>query len=251
MATIEAIRHIAKMPVLFDSSALLWFHSRKRENLADCVRSWPFGLTPEPLIARDYQHMLAITGWDRLRSGLTFLNVPPIDWLTCTEPQITGGWAHHLLASNSALRCQAMFDALASLVPGASQVNLEHVDAVLAEDGRVDLLVVATDVHDTIHAICIEAKFGHFVTEGQLDRSANYVLDKYKPSSPTCLIIGPALTPNIASMSANTESEVAWSFASWKRFLIAYENALPSHADGEAFRQFRSTNHARSQREFS
>lgn len=251
MATIESIRRIAKIPVSFDRFALLRFHSRKRANLVHCVRSGRFGSSPEPLVSRDYQHMLAITGWDRLRSGLTFLSVPPIDWLTCTEPQITGGWAHHLLASNSAFRCQAMFDAFASLVPGAPQISLEHVDAVLAEDGRVDLLVVATDVHDTVHAICIEAKFGHSVTDGQLDRSANHVRDQYKPSSLTCLIVGPTLTPNIVSMSANAHSGAAWSFASWKHFLIAYENALPCHADSEAFRQFRSTNHARSQWELS
>lgn len=242
------IAGFAELEVHFALEPLLFFHQRKRAILADCVRRGKFDALAAPLTSHDYEQVLAVTGWGDLRSGPTFLSEPPIEWLYCTEPQITSGWAHQLEAAHTLKRCQAVFEAVACLVPKAPRVRLKHVDAVFAEDGRVDLLVVATDENEGVHALCIEAKFGHIVTEGQLDKSASHVRQWYNPSYLTCLLIGPTLTANAASMSRVAKD--SWTFVSWKHFLIAYENALPPEADSEAFRQFRSTCHARNQSEF-
>lgn len=244
----DMVERLAGWQVDFQPETLLFVHQRKWAIVADCVRSGQFGSPPEPPTSHNFDQILELTGWANLRVGRTFLNEPPVEWLTCSEPQITGGWAHFLAAENRLMRCQAMFDAVVSLV-GATPVRLDHVDAVRAEDGRVDLLVAATSQDEQVNIICIEAKFGHAVTEGQLNKSAKFAQQQFNPSGLTCLVIGPKLNPNVITMSR--EARPVWAFSSWKRFLIAYENALPLEADSTGFRQFRSTCLARNQWELS
>ena len=243
---VSLLAELSRIKVRFTPDDLQRYQRRKGCLLADVVSAGLLGRT-EPPFRRDLDTIKRITAWDRLRRRDGFISAAPIQWANFTEPQITSGWAHFLKAGHTIERCGALFAAIGKAT-GEDVPSLNHIERVEAEIGRVDLFVVAHSTTGETHALCIEAKFGHFVTDGQLDKSAAY-MRQLGPGRLTCTIIGPCLTGHTAAQAESAADD--WSFLTWKSFLIGYDNALPDAADDAEFRRFRMTCFKRSLREIS
>jgi hypothetical protein len=175
-----------------------------------------------------------------LNPSPNFLDEKPDCWASFTDPQITGGWMYHLNHRSRLARCQALFDAAWTLKNGVPP-KLVRIELAAAELGRVDMLVIGEDANGMRHCVCIEAKFGHVLTE-QLDPYEAYIScahDMYDARCRTMLIIAPEPRSDIAFQLVRPDNQ--WCFCTWKSWLIAYDNALPLEVDDVDFRRFRRT----------
>jgi hypothetical protein len=194
--------------------------------------------------------LLDATRWVNLKPTPNFLDACPYSWASFTEPQITGGWVHHLKSRSSLARCQALFDA-AWRGGGEAAPKLTRIELVVAELGRIDVLVIGEDREERRYCVCIEAKFGHSLTDQLRSYEACLARDHgiEEPNCRALLLIAPELRRDIAAQL--TRKRNAWSFLSWKQWLIAYDNALGREADDHDFRRFRRTTLHRASMELS
>lgn len=183
--------------------------------------------------------LLKVTGWDSLPEGDNFMNERAHLWARFTEPQITNGIAYFLNEENTLARCQAAFDAC-WFDTGSSSPKIQSVELVVAELGKIDLLVIGVCDDETRVALCIEAKFGHSITEGQLAKYKGKIIDYHNIKNPEamCLMI---IAPKHRRDIAGSLQTGDWRFMEWKKWLIHYDNALPYSSDNEDFRRFRKT----------
>ena len=219
---------------------------RAHRNLADlgerlagalltAIRKRTLLATPEP----DWrQGAYAIE--DVLRTPAAFLRAKPIWWgTTFTELQFTTGLAHFLNAGAQALRT-ARVRAFLKAIGVATGEGLHDVVAK-AEAGiearrRIDLLIHWKDGAGC-HAAAVEAKIGHYVTEGQLEAYRNH-LGHVDCRRRHLVVVSPRHTTSIAdSLRQNPE----WRWISWRALLKAHEKGLCAIFDDEAYLQFRST----------
>lgn len=210
--------------------------SRDACSIAPAVRAGL--LKPHAVSADDAATiLLRVGGWENLHTQNRFLAAKPVSWARFTEPQITGGWAHFLRGKHSLARCQAVFDA--AWHPETAPA-LTSVEPAYAELGRIDLLVVGT-ANSHKMAVCIEAKFGHFLASHQLDGYAANVSTVHGVESAKdrrLLVLAPHRCTRI---SGTMQLSPEWRFLRWQDWLVRYENALPSQFDDEEFQSFRRT----------
>ena len=194
--------------------------------------------------------LLQSCGWDKLNENARgFLDIPPQTWSRFTEPQITRGWAYFLGERFRVERCQAAFNAAWCGRVGQIPVIVE-VEDVVAEAGRMDLLITAEDSAGVKHAICIEAKFGHSLGLTQLRKYETDLRMNHKvgdASRRAMLVVASAYRPDIVNTLLRTDE---WEFCSWRDWLIRYANALDPRFDDDTFRSFRHTVLHRSKEEF-
>lgn len=195
------------------------------------------------------ESMLKVTDWGHLQESNNFLKARPHLWARFSEPQITSGFAYFLNEENTLGRCQAAFDAAWTDTNRPAPV-LQSVELVGAELGKIDLLVIGICEDKTRVALCVEAKLGHRLTEGQLDKYKTQVTNHHKiklPEAACLLILAPTHCPDIAKALQKGD----WNFMEWKQWLIGYDNALPRFSDSTDFQRFRKTIHERNLEEIN
>ena len=249
-------RHLRQDLVAFlkDVSTARWIGSSANRNIR-AVREY-FTLSG---LGDMFQHPLAL---------------PYENWALFHEPQITGGLAW-FLGSGGSSASLARVQAFLRAASGKDTITLTEVQLISAEHpvkrlierrrnapqtehGRLDLLIIGQE-KEKRHAIIVEAKFGHVLSQKQIDIYNHAVQDNLNPSDPgscplvdnkfkpvqntaTCsfIILAPTLTTT-SSTVLKRPSNRHWSFLSWDRLLVRIEMELartPQY-DDDAFRRFR------------
>jgi hypothetical protein len=163
-------------------------------------------------------------------------------WARFHEPQITGGLAHFLGSSHNRIGRSRAIACLKAVWGARAPSQLEDVNhiEVKAEEGRIDLSIMAIAPDGRRIGTVIEAKFGHKLTKGQLSKYVSATRKQVGIDVDRCLfvVVAPFQTPHI---SAHLSRRRRWEFLSWWRFLSKIEEHLPAEADDAEFRQFRRT----------
>lgn len=237
----SSIRALEHLNAIADRHAKNLVHVVRNQSLKS-LASWPNSA------AATIELLLSISGWSKLAKTQRFLSAKPHEWARFTEPQITGGWRYFLATSHSLARCQAAIDA-SWLGPEDAKPQLSDVKAVHAELGKIDLLILGQTKDQQTIALCIEAKFGHVITEGQLNSYEGKLVRDHGTMNQRdriLLIIAPKSRSDVRHQQRK-ESE--WLFLTWKQWLIRYENALLSAHDDSDFQRFRRTTFERARLE--
>lgn len=162
----------------------------------------------------------------------------PHTWARFHEPQMTRGLAHFLSAGDPArrrARCVAFVKA-AALCAGVKAGPFEHVSTAtaVAEENRTDLLVTLRNGGRPFGA-SIEAKFGHALTPGQLQKAREHVDGlEWDPDASVLLVVAPEARKLPARLKR-------WRSTCWWSLLSQFERQLASAHDCEEFRRFRRT----------
>jgi hypothetical protein len=213
--------------------ALRWFGRRQSTSVQMALADRSLEGLGRPW--NDYER--ALTSTFRLTATHCF-SVPPYSWAAFHEPQITKGIAHFLSIGTGLQRRLRIYAFLRALrVPGLPNdaESLKTVEAI-AEQGRIDLKVLATTTGGVRIGAVIEAKLGHKITSGQLP--------KYKKLSLAAAdelllcVVAPGGTKSSRRALKKNES---WQFHTWRSVLLALEEHLPAQADDDEFRRFRRT----------
>lgn len=160
------------------------------------------------------------------------------DWTSFHEPQLTRGLAHFLSVGSTGQRRARVHAFLKAT--GAERLPIKadslcQCDAV-AEEGRIDLKVIATTEHDLKIGVVVEAKLGHKITTGQLSRYRK--LSRGDADDLLLCVVAPSLT---TSSRRALRKNAAWQFHTWRTLLLGLEENLPVEADDDDFRRFRRT----------
>lgn len=168
----------------------------------------------------------------------------PHDWIDPLEPQITKGFVHFLssgLPERQRSRCLSFVKAALACCPSSQSINetWRPVSACAeAEENRIDILVELTDGQSRFGA-AIEAKFGHHLTPGQLEKAERHVLDEdgraWDPSRSAFLIVAPLLSRVDAKL---LKPHPRWRTVSWWAFLTWLEQEIDGAQDCVDYRRF-------------
>lgn len=241
-------------------------------SLTRLARSMPLpgnGMNSLVFRARDINSSSSILGRvarsEDLRAGSSHFPSPPYEWFNPTEPQATAALVQQVNSRNPAkqsARATALLKAaLCSQPLSASCFDLRFELAVegslrvKAEETtstrkRMDILVQGRADCGAIEVV-IEAKFGHQITDGQLE---SYTKEKREaePQNQVLLVVAPTLTAvdaqQIIRASKLLPREAPWRFIDWRTFLIAYSCSLQKEHDDEEFRRLRHTLHSQAER---
>ena len=227
--------------------ALRQYSRWSARGIASAIQRGQLRPRPAPAIGQSTSALLRFSGFGALDNPGSFLEAKPHEWATFSEPQITRGWAHFLEDRHRLARCQAFVAAAFQTDP--SQFDTDPcvaIELIAPEVGRIDLLLIARLASGVRVAVCIEAKFGHVLTDGQLEKYERALenIHKIPERSRRCLLIlGSRHRRDIAKQLATPGNE--WHFLTWARWLIRFENKLPPAIDDDEFRKFRRTTLAR------
>lgn len=174
-------------------------------------------------------------------------NELPHSWAHLLEPQITRGFVHFLNegdADRRRARCLSFVRAALACSPRSIPIaeNWQPATVVAeAEENRIDILVELTDGHRKFGA-AIEAKFGHKLTHGQLEKGEDHVTDRkgrrWDPVRSAFLVIAPLvqrIDPKLLGKRPN------WQAVSWWAFLNRLEREIDQQQDCSDYRRFRRT----------
>lgn len=222
-----------------------WFEvvNRSRADAIDAIRSGIPNVRPRP--------------WREERSGLETIfgltalthcfDEPPHSWAHLLEPQITRGFVHFLNDGDEkrrAARCLSFVRAALACSRRSSPIppGWQAAGAVAeAEENRIDILVELTDGRRRFGA-AIEAKFGHKLTSGQLEKAENHVTDRkgrqWDAARSAFLVIAP-LTQRIDRKLLARRPD--WAPVSWWAFLNRLEREITEYDDCRDYRRFRRT----------
>lgn len=158
-------------------------------------------------------------------------SAPAIDWaLPLTEPQATRTIAKFLRAGPNPLREKRIAAFLGAL--GVKDIKVEQLCdcEILDEKKKIDLQFKwnGTDGHSSI--VVIEAKFDHFLTEGQLKKIRKDAQDLHKSSMGEFdyIILGLDIK---AKRGMKGKQRNIWRFVSWRDLWIRFEKARPEEHD--------------------
>jgi hypothetical protein len=178
------------------------------------------------------------------------LSSQPYGWLHPLERQVTEGIAHFLNEGAARQRRGRTLSFLRALDPpaGRSWPNELTHSLVIAEevasgddlsDGRIDLLVSASDSEGKRVGAVIEAKL-----EAKLGGNPLATYEHQAKSfglsvrNSSFLVIGTRTDATVRNQLARAP---AWRFQSWRRLLLGLDRELPPEFDDDEFKRFRST----------
>ena len=195
--------------------------------------------------------MISVFGFDLPHH---LFRASPVNWIKITERQATIAFANFLNIEDRTIRNKRIHSFLQVLafsrddcnivLPNKASVKAEAPDA---NRKRIDLLLKWRDANDLDRGAVVEAKFGHHITDGQLEDYAKHlegIEKKYRESipqlreNPLLFIVSSRLTSNDEKM---LREHKYWSWISWRSLLLAYDRTLESDCDDDDFRQFRRT----------
>lgn len=172
---------------------------------------------------------------------------PPHSWAHLLEPQITRGFVHFLNDGDGKCRtdrCLSFVRAALACSPRSSPIpsGWQPTSAVAeAEENRIDILVELTDGRRKFGA-AIEAKFGHKLTSGQLEKAEDHVTDRkgrrWDHARSAFLVIAPLTQRIDRKLLANRPD---WVAVSWWAFLNRLEREISEADDCGDYRRFRRT----------
>lgn len=222
-----------------------WFEvvNRSRTGAIAAIRSGIPAVRPRP--------------WHEDRSGLETIfgltaathcfDEPPHGWAHLLEPQITRGFVHFLNEGDGqrrSARCLSFVRAALACSPRSRPIpqGWQPTGAVAeAEENRIDILVELTDGHRRFGA-AIEAKFGHKLTSGQLEKAEDHVTDRkgrhWDAARSAFLVIAPLTQRIDRKLLARRPN---WYAASWWAFLNRLEREIGQSDDCRDYRRFRRT----------
>lgn len=201
-------------------------------------------------------------GWRDFRSASTHLATQQFSWFGPTEPQAVFGLFVQLTSGPTHVRrarVSAFVSCLASaaeIVPaegrGPAKILCNRIPALIAEEviahrRRLDLTIRGRDTNQSF-MIAVEAKFGHVLTDGQLEAYSQAIREENAMRA-FGVVIAPVLTTSIASAieKASLETEpgppVTWRFISWRHLLLKFSASLDPKFDDDEFRRYRRTIH--------
>ncbi len=172
-------------------------------------------------------------------------NEAPHEWIDPLEPQITKGFVHFL--TNCSLerqrtRCLSFARAALACSPGSIAIEGEWQPLTVraeAEENRIDILVELSD-GETRFGAAIEAKFGHRLTPGQLEKAEKHVLGQsgcgWDSSRSAFLVVAPLISRIDAKL---LKPRPLWRPVSWWSFLTRLEHEIDESHDCADYRRFR------------
>lgn len=166
-------------------------------------------------------------------------------WANFHEPQFTGGLCHYLNAGSIARAlafARAAYHCSGKAWPGVELTTCK----ARAEERKIDLLLELRDRSCSTFGIAIEAKFGHFITAGQLKPYRKHVEHLGWDKDRSLLLV---VAPSRASIDMRQLRETGedgslnrvWDWTSWARLLRLFEQELDDAQDCEEFRRLRRT----------
>jgi len=185
---------------------------------------------PTPAFDQD-----VIASYFQFHEGHVF-TVDALSWLNFSEPQATKGLSHCIMKrrDHRAARLKALLAALGLGVEDEAIDTDSRLEAEVAtEDGRIDLMAVW---NTGARVAVIEAKFGHFLTDGQLGEYRQYATKNFPKSKINYFVlkINPKKKPRFKGKQGKL-----WDVVSWAKMLFLFEKNLPASADDDEFRLFR------------
>lgn len=214
---------------------------RSRVNAIEAIRSGLPGVRPRPW--RDEAASLGKPF--RLQAAIHCFNEAPHAWIDPLEPQITKGFVYFLTTGpQDRQRARCLSFVKAALACSPRTVKIEDTWHPLsfcaeAEENRIDMLVELTD-GKTRFGAAIEAKFGHRLTPGQLEKAESHVLDQAGRAWDTARSAFLVIAPLVGRIDTKQlKSRPYWRPTSWWAFLVALDHQIDGLQDCADYRRFR------------
>lgn len=234
-------RNLGSVPApAFDAEALLVV-ARAYTGADEAICN---GLRAIPLQCWEAGQTALTTAFD-LASPTNSFGSQPHAWASFHEPQFTRGFVHFLDQggpTQRTARCRAFVQAALRC---SGNVRLLPADwqpvavCAEAEENRIDILVELEDEGGRFGA-AIEAKFWHRLTQGQLKKAENHVVDirNWDVTRSAFVVIAPTADKVEATQLRASNN---WRATSWWSFLRGFEREIEERFDCEEFRRFRRT----------
>lgn len=172
-------------------------------------------------------------------------NEAPHQWIDPLEPQITKGFVYFLTdcsLERQRARCLSFAKAALACSPRSIPIKSEWKPLKVraeAEENRIDILVELSD-GKTHFGVAIEAKFGHRLTPGQLEKAEQHVLDQSGPAWDSSRSAFLVVAPLISRIDAKLlKPRPYWQPVSWWSFLTRLEHEIDGSHDCVEYRRFR------------
>ena len=235
-------RHLSVKPAVIEHH---WFNvvNRNRVDAVEAIRS---GI-PNVVIGDTQNAVSSLNALFDLQKPTHCFSARPHSWAHLLEPQITRGFVHFLNQGDErrrSARCMSFVKAALGLSAFGRKVAEGWWPTSVcaeAEENRIDVLVELTDGHKRFGA-AIEAKFGHKLTKGQLEKAEEHATNPrsraWDPARSAFLVIAP-LTTRIDRRLLDKRPN--WRAISWWAFLNRLEREIDDSQDCGDYRRFRRT----------
>jgi hypothetical protein len=191
-----------------------------------------------------------------LASNSHSFRYPAFSWIRLSEPQVTKAWAHFLTRDDAPQeilheRRTSFLKALVGSPDGAFELPAPGSKTDVATEvgfrvgGRsrsIDLVVEWADSAGRRIALCVEFKFGHHVTKGQLADYRKEMHRRYGGGANVRLVL---VLADHASYPSDGRRSRDWKVVKWETLLRRIDHS--GGDDGEEYARFRRTVWSRSQ----